>query len=114
MTMLFLTNADTEILALRSVLEGLPDDFPAVRAANPTAVEAPDLDGVEVVLVRLLGGRDAWRAPFDELRRMDDLLWRLTERSGVTISALPVSVTSLDDPRSPTLIRAKAEAIVVA
>src|SRR5207247_1573744 len=66
---LFLTNADTEILALRSVLEGLPDDFPAVRAANPTATEVPDLDGVDVVLVRLLGGRDAWRAPFDDLRR---------------------------------------------
>ena len=29
---LFLTNADTEILALRSVVEGLPDGFPPVRA----------------------------------------------------------------------------------
>jgi len=65
---LFLTNADTEILALRSVLEGLPGGFPGVRAANPTSLDAaPDLDGVDVVLVRLLGGRRAWEAPFDEL-----------------------------------------------
>jgi cobaltochelatase CobN len=65
---LVLTNADTEILALRSVLEGLPEGFPRVRAANPASLEAvPPLDGVEVVLVRLLGGRRAWQAPFDDL-----------------------------------------------
>jgi cobaltochelatase CobN len=66
---LFLTNADTEILALRSVVEGLPDGFPPVRAANPNALAgAPDLDGVDAVLVRLLGGRRAWEGPFDDLR----------------------------------------------
>ena len=65
---LFLTNADTEILALRTVSEGLPEDFPAVRAANPASLsEAPTLEGVEVVLVRLLGGRRSWEEPFDEL-----------------------------------------------
>jgi cobaltochelatase CobN len=71
---LFLTTADTEILALRSVLEALPDDFPAVRAANPTAIgEWPPIEGLlddaELVLVRLLGGRTAWQEPFDALRR---------------------------------------------
>jgi cobaltochelatase CobN len=66
---LVLTNADTEILALRSVVEGLPEGFPAVRAANPASLSvAPALAGVDVVLVRLLGGRRAWEAPFDELR----------------------------------------------
>ncbi len=64
---LVLTNADTEILALRSVVDGLPDGFPAVRAARP--VEVPQLNGVTMVLVRLLGGRRAWEEPFDELRR---------------------------------------------
>jgi cobaltochelatase CobN len=65
---LVLTNADTEILALRSVLEGLPEGFPPVRAANPASLDAaPPLDGVEVVLVRLLGGRSSWQAPFDDL-----------------------------------------------
>ncbi len=65
---LVLTNADTEILALRTVLEGLPEGFPVVRAANPTSLDAaPALDGVDVVLVRLLGGRRAWEDPFDRL-----------------------------------------------
>jgi cobaltochelatase CobN len=67
---LYLTNARTEILALRSIIEGLPEGFPLVRAADPTDLdEVPDLTGVQVVLVRLLGGRDAWREPWDELRR---------------------------------------------
>ncbi|MDQ1412007.1 MAG: cobaltochelatase CobN [Acidimicrobiaceae bacterium] len=66
---LVLTNADTEILALRSVLEALPDGFPPVRAANPDRQDVPDVTGVQVVLVRLLGGRRAWQEPFDELRR---------------------------------------------
>jgi cobaltochelatase CobN len=67
---LVLTNADTEILGLRAVLEGLPAGFPPVRAANPAALEqAPDLDDVQTVLVRLLGGRRAWERPFDDLRR---------------------------------------------
>jgi cobaltochelatase CobN len=67
---LVLTNADTEILGLRAVLEGLPAGFPAVRAANPNALDkTPSLDGVQVVLVRLLGGRRAWEQPFDDLRR---------------------------------------------
>ncbi|HMF03401.1 MAG TPA: cobaltochelatase subunit CobN, partial [Acidimicrobiia bacterium] len=66
---LVLTNADTEILGLRAVLEGLPAGFPAVRAANPTALQAPpSLDGAQAVIVRLLGGRRAWERPFDALR----------------------------------------------
>jgi cobaltochelatase CobN len=65
---LVLTNADTEILALRSVVEGLPDGFPPVRAARPGEA-VPPLDGVTMVLVRLLGGRRAWEEQFDELRR---------------------------------------------
>jgi cobaltochelatase CobN len=65
---LFLSNADTELLALRAVLEDLPADFPAVRAANPHRLDGPvDLDGVRAVLVRLLGGRRAWEEPFDDL-----------------------------------------------
>ncbi|MDQ3897119.1 MAG: cobaltochelatase subunit CobN [Actinomycetota bacterium] len=48
-------------------MEALPDGFPPVRAARPA--EVPSLDGVSMVLVRLLGGRRAWEAHFDELRR---------------------------------------------
>jgi cobaltochelatase CobN len=65
---LFLSTADTEILALRAAIETLPDGFPAVQAGTPAAMEtAPPLDGVDAVVVRLLGGRRAWEAPFDAL-----------------------------------------------
>jgi cobaltochelatase CobN len=66
---LYLTNAPSEILALRSLIEGLPAGFPPVRAASATGVDLPDLDGVDVVLVRLLGGASAWANPFEQLRR---------------------------------------------
>jgi cobaltochelatase CobN len=67
---LYLTNARTEILALRTLIDGLPEGFPAVRAADPTDLDGvPDLTGVRAVLVRLLGGRDAWAGPWDDLRR---------------------------------------------
>ncbi len=66
---LYLTNAPSEILALRSVIEGLPEGFPAMRAADVSGLSHVELDGVQVVLVRLLGGRAAWVLPFDELRR---------------------------------------------
>jgi cobaltochelatase CobN len=68
---LYLTNAPSELLTLRSIIEALPDDFPLVRAANPANrvnPANPDLEGVEVVLVRLLGGRNAWAHGFDRLR----------------------------------------------
>jgi cobaltochelatase CobN len=67
---LFLSTADTEILALRAAIEMLPDGFPPVRAGSPAVLEAvPDLGGVDAVIVRLLGGRRAWDGPFDELAR---------------------------------------------
>ncbi len=66
---LFLSNADTDLLALRVAVESLAPGFPAVRAANPDRLAAPpSLDGVDVVLVRLLSGRKAWEGPFDALR----------------------------------------------
>lgn len=78
---LFLSNADTDILAARSVLEGLPHGFEPLRAANPSALrELPDLRGVKVVLVRLLGGRQAWAQPFDEL-------WRRCRDGGIPLLA---------------------------
>ncbi|MHB8438415.1 MAG: cobaltochelatase subunit CobN [Acidimicrobiales bacterium] len=67
---LFLSNADTDLLAVRSVVEGLPPGLGPIRAANPSAIaESPPIEGAQVVLVRLLGGRRAWEEPFDELRR---------------------------------------------
>ncbi len=66
---LLLTNADTELLALRTILHRLPDGFPAMRAGNPaTLSDVPATDGVGLVVVRLLGGRASWEEPFDGLR----------------------------------------------
>ena len=66
---LFVTSTDTELLALRSAVEGLPEDFGGVRGVNPRNLDGtPDLDGVDCVLVRLLGGRRSWEDGFDGLR----------------------------------------------
>lgn len=65
----FITSTDTEILALRTAAEALPDGFMPIRAGTTWAPEpVPSLDGVRCVLVRLLGGRRAWQEGFDELR----------------------------------------------
>jgi cobaltochelatase CobN len=66
---LYLTNAPSEILALRSIIEALPDGFPDVRAADPvTLAEPPVLEPDDLVMVRLLGGAAAWPG-FEALRR---------------------------------------------
>jgi len=66
---LFASNADTDLLALRSVVDDLPAEAGPVRWFHPDRVEGPPaLDGVDVVVVRLLGGVDAWKGPFAELR----------------------------------------------
>jgi cobaltochelatase CobN len=73
--LLFLTTADTEILAAAKAVELLPEGFPEVRCANPTKIEDPRtffeeaLPQARVVMVRLLGGRRAWPEGFEELRR---------------------------------------------
>src|SRR3712207_5751825 len=73
--LLFLTTADTEILAVVRATELLPEDFPEVRCANPVKLEdrmaflAQILPETRAVMVRLLGGRRAWPGGFEELRR---------------------------------------------
>src|SRR5262249_1677318 len=61
----FVTTADTEILALSQVARDLPEGFPALKAVNPTRLPrelepATLAAGAALVLVRLLGGRRAW------------------------------------------------------
>ncbi|HET7479268.1 MAG TPA: cobaltochelatase subunit CobN [Rubrobacteraceae bacterium] len=73
--LLFLTTADTEILAAAKAAERLPEGFPKVRCANPVSVEDPvdlfesALPEARAVMVRLLGGRRAWPEGLEELRR---------------------------------------------
>jgi cobaltochelatase CobN len=74
-TLLFVTTADTEILAVARASERLPEGFPEIMCANPATLEDPasfldeELPGARVVLVRLLGGRKAWPEGLEELRR---------------------------------------------
>lgn len=70
------------------------------RGSGPTE---PDLD----LLVVLSGFDSAW----DELHRMDAILWEHSERNGVVIAVLPVSQAEFGRPTAPRVIRAKAEAV---
>ncbi len=74
MSLRFITTADTEILATAAAVRRLPDDFPAVRCANPgmTRDIDPFLDHVlgddaRVVVIRVLGGRRGWQGGVDRL-----------------------------------------------
>src|SRR5918995_1244460 len=73
--LLFVTTADTEILAAARASERLPDGFPELLCANPATLQDPaafferELPGAGAVLVRLLGGRRAWPEALEELRR---------------------------------------------
>ena len=62
-------SSDTDLLALRSAIESLPNRFPSITAST---IASPDpigeLAGVGCVLVRLLGGRRAWPEGLDALR----------------------------------------------
>ena len=62
---LLLSTADTELLAARQCGGGY-------RTANPARVDLADLDGlldgVDIAIVRLLGGRDAWPEGLERLR----------------------------------------------
>ncbi len=73
--------------------------------ARGEADEESDLDLLVVL--------DELASPWDELRHMDELLWRHTEESGIVLSALPVSRAELARPSSPVLLRATAEAVPV-
>ena len=62
MTLLLLVTSDTDLLAAGAVAHPpLP-----LRLANPARTERVDLEGVQLVVVRLMGGRRAWEH-FDAL-----------------------------------------------
>ena len=75
---IFVTTADTDILAADRALSNLPEDFPAVQAFNSDSVDTPQdhdrlLAAVErsgVVVLRLLGGKRAISQAFDPLVRL--------------------------------------------
>lgn len=61
------------------------------------------------LLVVLSGAVDPW----EEMRRLDDLLWRLTLEHGITVSALPVSAEQWRDEQAPVLVEARAHGVVL-
>ena len=65
-SILLLSTSDTDLLAARASRAGY-------RLANPARLPLEDLpallDGADLVVVRLLGGEQAWREGLDRLRR---------------------------------------------
>jgi cobaltochelatase CobN len=92
---LFGSNADTELLALRSVIEDLPPEVGGVRWFHPARVEgAPSLEGVDIVVVRLLGGVDSWAEGFGGL-------W-----AGCTAAGVPLVAAGGEALPDPDLVAA--------
>lgn len=56
---------------------------------------------------------DQVASPWEELRRMDDILWRHTLDSGITISATPISRSTWAESSRPLVRSAKADGIPV-
>ncbi len=71
--------------------------------ARGEAVPDSDLD-LAVIL-------NDFTMPWEELRRMDGILWRHTLRSGITVSATPISRAAWDEARRPLVRTAKAAGI---
>jgi hypothetical protein len=74
--------------------------------ARPGDVGEADLE----LLVVLSEVRSAW----EELERMDAVLWRHTERARTAVTAHPVTRAELADPATPALARAAAGAVLLA
>ncbi|MDE0805230.1 MAG: cobaltochelatase subunit CobN [Acidimicrobiales bacterium] len=67
---LFGANTDTELLALRSVIDDLPHDLGPVGWFHPDRTDdVPDVTDARIVVVRLLGGIELWETGFGRLRR---------------------------------------------
>jgi hypothetical protein len=64
--------------------------------------------------IDLLVVLDQMESAWDELRRMDPILWRHSLQSDTVISATPVAEAELKRPSVPILIRAKAEGQAIA
>lgn len=71
-------------------------------------------DGPAEFDLQLIVVLDDLRSPWEELDRMDEVLWRHTERSGLTVTAVPVTPAALNSPTGAALVRAVAEARPVA
>ena len=71
--------------------------------------EGPEEADVEIVVVL-----SDLRSPWEELHRMDEVLWRHTERAGLAVVAVPVTAEQWTALDNPLLRRAAAEAVQLA
>jgi predicted nucleotidyltransferase len=122
--------AERELTALEDPAVGGRPATDAREVARDIARDLRELYGdnlVEVVLCGSLARGDAVPdsgidlavvlrelvSPWDELRRMDGILWRHTLESGLTASAAPLSRGGWDEVRRPLVRSAKAEGVRV-
>jgi hypothetical protein len=71
-------------------------------------------EGAENADIELVVVLSDLRSRWDELRRMDEVLWRHTERAGLAVVAVPVSAEEWAAQPNPLLRRAAAEAVQLA
>lgn len=64
--------------------------------------------------IDLLVVLDRVDSPWEELRRMDEILWRHSYNNDAVISAVPVAERDLTDAPHPLLVRAQVEGRAVA
>lgn len=83
------------------------DRLDHVLVTGPWAQDEPaDAPGMELVVVLTM-----MQSPWDELTRMDEVLWRHSVRVGIAVTALPVRAADLAQPRTARLRRMAAEAV---
>jgi predicted nucleotidyltransferase len=97
-----------------------------LKIAEAVAVDLRELDGGRVRRILLFGSwargdahpesdidllvvLDQVESPWEELRRMDETLWRHSFQNDVVISAVPVGEDDLRESTRPLLIRAQTE-----
>lgn len=85
------------------------DRLSEVRLFGSRARGNPEGDSDVDLLVVLV----EMTSPWEELRRMDDILWRHTKASGVVVTALPVAASGFAEAVSPMLIEAKTAGVRV-
>jgi hypothetical protein len=105
-----------------------PIGGPDANLSSAVAADLRELYGTRLVTVLVFGSRargdadsesdldllvvlDGAVEPWAEHRRMEEILWRHTLRSGTVVSALPVTRARFEAPDHPVLFRARAESV---
>ncbi|MGC8480548.1 MAG: cobaltochelatase subunit CobN, partial [Acidimicrobiales bacterium] len=98
----FISNADTDLLALRSIVEGLDGGLDTTRAASASPNDTlGDLEEGSVVILRLLGGIKAWPTQVGELLERAErgaiTLWAFSGDTTFDPEMAAISTPHIDD-----------------